>query len=82
MSFSIVVNFKELLLFIDNKAPITVAKLVVQAASGRPFNLTGKLTLVYLESKFLDNHLIEVYAIVAFYLAEPKSAKYKSYYPI
>ena len=38
----------------DKSPPITEAKLDVQAASGSPFNLTGELTLVNLESKFLD----------------------------
>ena len=39
-------------LFMDNNPPITVAKLGLQAASGSPFTLTGKLTLVYLEINF------------------------------
>ena len=38
----------------DNNPPITVAKLGLQAASGSPFTLTGKLTLVYLDNKFLE----------------------------
>ena len=38
----------------DKSAPITVEKLELQAASGSPFILTGELTLVNLESKFLD----------------------------